>query len=110
MNENSLLALLAKLCGDITINDNQGTEQVLELQQAIASAIVHEPSLSFSNSFQFEQIDNFSTYHLDTADLQHLNNVLQRVRESSQPIYPNIRIFRRRVPFISSQLRESVPE
>ena len=110
MNENSLLALLARLCGDISINDNQDTNAIMELQQAVASAIINEPGLSFSNSFQFEQLDNFSTHHLDTADLQHLNNVLQGVQENQQLIDTTIRVFRRRVPFVSSQLRDSVPE
>ncbi len=110
MNENSLLALLAKLCGDISMNDNQDNNAVLELQQAVASSIINEPALSFSNSFQFEQLDNFSTHHLDATELQQLNNVLQRVQENQQPIDPAIRVFRRRVPFVSSQLRDSVPE
>ena len=110
MNENSLLALLAKLCGDIGINDNQDAGAILELQQAVASAIINEPALSFSNSFQFEQLDHFSTHHLDTANLEQLNNVLQRVQENQQLIDTSIRIFRRRVPFVSSQLRDSVPE
>jgi hypothetical protein len=110
MNENSLLALLARLCGDISINDNQDTNAILELQQAVASAIINEPALSFSNSFQFEQLDNFSTHHLDTTDLQHLNNVLQGVQENQHLIDTAVRVFRRRVPFISSQLRDSVPE
>ena len=77
MNENSLLALLARLCGDISMNDNQDPNEILALQQAVASAIINEPALSLSNSFQFEQLDNFSTRHLNTTDLQHLNNVLQ---------------------------------
>lgn len=110
MNENSLLALLAKLCGDININDNQDTNAILELQEAVASAIINEPALSFSGSFQFEQLDNFSTHRMNSDDLQHLNNVLQGVQENRQPVDTTIRIFRRRVPFVSSQLRESVPE
>jgi hypothetical protein len=110
MNENSLLALLARLCGDISIDDNQDTNAVLQLQQAVASSIINEPNLSFSNSFQFEQLDNFSTQHLNATDMQHLSSVLQGVREDQQLVDTNIRVFRRRVPFISSQLRDSVPE
>ncbi|MEP6712340.1 MAG: hypothetical protein ABJA37_07995 [Ferruginibacter sp.] len=109
MNEN-LLALLARLCGDITLNNNSDTNSVIQLQEAVASAIINQPSLNIPGSFQFEEIENFSTHHLAAEDLQHLNNVLQRVQESPQTIDTSIQVFRRQVPFISSQVRGSVPE
>jgi len=110
MNENNLLALLARLCGDITINENQDADVLQNLQQSVAAAIINQPALSIASSFQFEQLENFQTHHLNTADLQHLNNVLQNVQENQQLVDTSIRIFRREVPFISSQLRGSVPE
>lgn len=110
MKEDQMLALLAKLCGDITVANNSDANQVLQLQQAIASAIINEPSLTATTNFQFEQLENFSTHHLDAADLQHLSNVIQGAKESSQTVDPTIRVFRREVPFVSSQLRGSVPE
>lgn len=110
MNENSLLALLAKLCGDITLNNNPDTQAVIELQQALAAAIINDPGLQAAGSFQFEELNNFSTQHLDTTDLQHLNNVIQKVQEEQLPIDNTIRIFRRRVPFRTSQVRESIPD
>ena len=110
MNENSLLSLLAKLCGDITLNNNTDGNAIIQLQQALASAIISHANQPASGLFQFEDIENFSTHHLNAEDMQHLNNVLQRVQETPQTIDNNIRVFRREVPFISSQLRGSVPE
>ena len=110
MNENSLLALLARLCGDITVNNNTDPNALLQLQQAVASAIISQPVLNTPALFQFEEIENFSTHHLAAEDLQHLNNVLQRVQETQQTIDTSIRVFRRQVPFISSQVIGSVPE
>ena len=110
MNENSLLSLLAKLCGDITLNNNTDGNAIIQLQQALASAIISHANQPASSLFQFEDIENFSTHHLNAEDMQHLNNVLQRVQETPQTIDNNIRVFRREVPFISSQLRGSVPE
>ena len=110
MDENSLLALLAKLCGDITSTNNSDTDQLFKLQEAIATALINQQSTVVSHSFQFDQLENFATQHLDAGDLEHLNNVLQRVQSSTQPIDTNIRVFRRETPFISSQLRGSVPD
>ena len=110
MNEDSLLALLARLCGDITLSNNTDSNTVIKLQQTVATAIINDPGLSSSAPLQFEQIENFSTQHLNAADLQHLNNVLQQVQQTTQAIDTTIRIFRRQVPFISSQVRGSVPD
>ncbi len=110
MNENSLLALLARLCGDITANDNHDAGALFQMQQVVAAAIINEPALPVTSSFQFEQVDNFSTHHLDAGGLQQLNDVLQGVQENQQPSDSNIRVFRRQIPFISSQLKGSVPD
>ncbi len=110
MNENALPALLAKLCGDITLSNNKDTDAVIQLQQAIAAAIINEPDLHAFSSFQFEQVENFNTHHLDTADLEHLNHVIQAVKKDEQQIDNSIRVFRREVPFVSSQVKGSVPD
>ncbi|MEO8766551.1 MAG: hypothetical protein ABI416_19780 [Ginsengibacter sp.] len=110
MKEEQMLALLAKLCGDITVADNADAATVLQLQQAIAAAIINDPTLTITNDFHFDQLEDFSTRHLDDADLQHLRNVLQRVQESPEAVDPTIRVFRREVPVISGQVRNSVPE
>jgi hypothetical protein len=109
MKEDQMLALLARLCGDITLANNNDANQVFKLQEAIASAIINDPSLQTSTSFQFEETENFSTQHLDADDMKHLSGVLQRVQDSEKQIDPTIRVFRREVPVVSSQLRGSVP-
>ncbi len=104
-----MLALLAKLCGDITVANNSDANQVFKLQEAMASAIINDPSLQIATLFQFEETENFSTQHLDADDMQHLSGVLQKLQDSPEAIDPTIRVFRREVPFVSSQLRGSVP-
>jgi hypothetical protein len=110
MKEDQMLALLAKLCGDITLANNDNPEQVAKLQGLIASAIISDSTVTSNTNFQFDELDNFSTHHLDADGLQHLTNVLQRAKESREAIDPSIRVFRREMPFISSQLRGSVAD
>lgn len=110
MNEDDLLVALAKLCGDITLTNNSNSEEVFRLQQTIATAIINDPSLPSSRPFQFQEAGDFATKHLDAADLQHLTNVLENVKQTPQTIDTTIRVFRREVPAISSQLRGSVPD
>lgn len=109
MNENQLLATLASLCGDITLANNSDTNEVLRLQQTLATAIINEPDLPVSGSIHPEASD-ISTQQLHTTEWQHLSSVLQRVQEAPQPIDTTVRVFRREVPAVSSQLRGSVPE
>ncbi len=110
MNENSLLALLAKLCGDITINNDTDAVTISKLQQAIASAIINEPAANIAGSFQFEQLENFATKHLTPTDLLQLTKALQQALEISQANDTTVRVFKREVPFISSQVKGSVPD
>jgi hypothetical protein len=110
MKENSLLAMLAKLCGDITITNNNEPQKIFELQQAIAKALINEPQLNISQRFQFEELENFSTAHLNKADLSHLDKVLEGAKTINDFNDNTIRIFKREVPVLSSQLRGSVPE
>jgi hypothetical protein len=109
MKENPLLLLLAKLCGDITFANNPDYNKLVQLQQSLASALISDPALNVSAPFQFEQVESFTTQHLSAEDLDHLSGVLQRVEESGQATDNNIRVFRREVPFVSSQVRGSVP-
>ncbi|HZH64167.1 MAG TPA: hypothetical protein VEY10_04685, partial [Flavisolibacter sp.] len=110
MNEDQMLVLLAKLCGDVTTANNNDKAKVLELQQAVASAILNDPSLQMATPFQFEEAGDFSSQDLNAADLQHLNDVMGQVKKEEQAVDPTIRVFRREVPFVSSQLRGSVPD
>jgi hypothetical protein len=109
MKENPLLALLAQLCGDITLANNPDANQVFQLQRSLASALINDPTPPVTR-FQFEELENFSTRHLDETDLQHLNNVLQNVKDNPATIDTTIRVFKREVPFISSQVPGSVPD
>ncbi len=108
--ENPLVGTLARLCGDITMAKNRDTAQVLALQQAVASALMGESALSTSGFFQFEQLENFTTRHLETKDLEHLDKVIKDVQETRKAADVNTRVFRREVPFISSQVSGSVPD
>ncbi len=110
MKEEQMLALLARLCGDIAVANNTDTSKVLQLQESLASAIINEPALTATDSFQFEQLEDFSTLNLEEADLHHLRKVIQRVQRSSPMPDRNFRVFRRETPFVSSQLRGSVAE
>ncbi len=111
MEENTLLAMLANLCGDITLDKNPDTEKVLQLHQAISSALISDPAAKASAPFQFEQLETFSTHHLTSGDLQQMNSVLQAARDNTQAAGErNVRVFRREVPFLSSQIKGSVPE
>ncbi len=67
-----MLALLTRLCGDIAVANNTDTSKVLQLQESLASAIINEPALTATDSFQFEQLEDFSTLNLEEADLHHL--------------------------------------
>jgi len=110
INENPLVGSLARLCGDITMAMNPDTEQVLRLQREVAAVLISEPNLSTSSFFQFEQLEDFTTRHLGQDDLQHLRDVLTNVQKTGSPSKAHMRVFRREVPFISSQVKGSVPE
>ncbi|HTE23727.1 hypothetical protein [Flavitalea sp.] len=124
MDENPLLAKLAKLCGDITLTNNSNSDEILRLQQILATAIINDPSLPVSSSqvgeFQvgetrigainFGESFSISTQQLPATELQQLSSVLQRVKETPQAIDTTIRVFRRELPFISSQQKGSVPD
>ncbi|RYF87070.1 MAG: hypothetical protein EON98_01685, partial [Chitinophagaceae bacterium] len=110
MKDDQQLALLARLCGDITTSNNPDANLLLQLQQAIATAIINDPSLPAATSFQFEEAGDYSTKHLAPDDLKQLSDVLQKAKESVKAIDQTIRVFRREVPSISSQLKGSVPD
>lgn len=109
MKENPMLAMLARLCGDITLANNADSSQIFQLQEQIAAALINDPSLPGSLR-QVDQLEDFATHHLDQKDLEHLNNVLHRVEQEPKTIDTNVRVFKREVPFLSSQLPGSVPE
>lgn len=109
MEEDQMLSLLARLCGDITLAENNDANQVMRLQQVIASAIIEDPQQPIVHDFQFDRVEKFTSKKLDPDDFKHLGNLLQQTKENQVKIDPSIRIFRREVPFVSSQVRGSAP-
>ncbi len=112
MKENPLLAMLAQLCGDIITTADTEPAELLRLQTSIATALFNAPPVTAlaPGSFQFDRLENFATRHLATADFEHLGNILQRLSHETATIDKTIRVARREVPFITSQVRGSVPD
>lgn len=109
MNEHPLLADLAQLTGAFVAANNPSKEELQNFQNNIAAALLKkQPAEQLQQSFQFEKMENFSTQHLAATDLEQLNEVLADA-ENNPLKDSNIRAFRREVPFISSQVKGSVP-
>ncbi len=107
MKEDQLLALLARLCGDIT--QSQSDADLSQLQQKIASAILNDPIQS-DDPFVFERLENISMEHSGDMGLRDLGNIIHRLKTEPALVDTEIRVFRREVPVRSSQVRGSVPE
>src|SRR5215813_9666491 len=108
MNENTTLSQLAQLTGASLAGGNTSSEELDQLRSNVARALLSQQSAEqIRQSFRFETLADFDTRHLEIDDLQHLDNLLQAAREN---IGSPIRAFRREVPFISSQVRGSVPD
>jgi hypothetical protein len=110
MSENPILAQLANLTGAFVAANNPSTEELQLFQNNIATALLQQqPADQMQQSFQFEKMENFSTQLLSESDLLDLNKVLQNA-ESDLQNNSNIRAFRREVPFVSSQVKGSMPD
>ncbi len=110
MNEHPLLSQLAQLTGEFVAKNNPSNEQLQEFQNSIATALLQEqPAETLQQNFQFQNTDAYSTSHLNTDDFQLLNEVLHNAAQNKSG-NENLRVFRREVPFISSQVKSSVPE
>jgi len=108
MNENTTLSQLAQLTGAFVADRNTSPAELDQLRSNVATALLSQQSAEhIRQSFRFETLPDFHTRHLETDDLNHLENLLQSAREN---IGNPIRAFRREVPFISSQVRGSVPD
>ncbi|HWJ28716.1 MAG TPA: hypothetical protein VNS32_19385, partial [Flavisolibacter sp.] len=110
MKENALLAMLASLCGDITLANNPDHEKVFQLQKAIADALASGDLFNAADPFQFDQLRNYTSRNLDNADFQHLNTLLDQAVQEHYETKEAVRVFKRSVPFISSQVKGSMPE
>ena len=110
MNEHPLLALLAQFTGDFIAANNPSTEDLQAFHLNVANALLQEqPVDQLQHSFQFETMQDVTTQHLNADDLQYLNTVLQNAEKEAN-IDNILRVFRREVPFVSSQVKGSVPE
>jgi hypothetical protein len=109
MHENELLALLAKLCGDITLANNTNADELIRLQQTLATALINDPTSAHSSS-QVAEAGSFSARQLQSTELQPLSSALQKIEAEPQGIDTTIRVFRRELPFVSSQQPGSVPD
>lgn len=107
MKEDQLLALLARLCGDIT--QSESNTDLSELQQKIASAIFNDP-IQPDDPFVFERLENVSMEQTSDLGLKDLGNIIHRLKTEPSLVDTEIRVFRREMPVRSSQLRGSVPD
>jgi hypothetical protein len=110
MSEHPLLAELAQFTGGFIATNNPSAEQLQAFHTNVASALLQQqPGEMLQQNFQFETLQNISTQNLNEEDLQYLNTVLQNASENVQA-ENNLRVFRREVPFASSQVKGSVPD
>ena len=110
MNEHPLLALLAQFVGGFIATNNPSAEELQAFYVNIANALLQQqPAYQLQQSFQFEKMQNITTQHLNEEDLLYLNTVLQNAEKNIQTDN-TLRIFRREVPFVSSQVKGSVPD
>jgi hypothetical protein len=107
--DNSLLDAVARLCGDITLPMNSDPSQVVKLQQEVASTLICEQAPDTSGLFNFEQLENFTVHQLAGKDLEQLKATVKQMQETNRKGAPVTRVFRREVPFVSSQVKGSVP-
>ena len=109
MNEHPLLAQLVQLTGEFIANNHPSTSQLQEFQSSIATSLLQEqPADTIQQTFQFQNTANYATADLKADDLQALNKVLEAAAANKTD--EHIRVFQREVPFVSSQVKSSVPE
>ena len=110
MNEHPLLGMLAELTGSFLFANNPSFDQLKNFQTTVATALLqNQDPLQIRRSFGFETIQNASAQALDENDMLYLNNMLHELEQQPDPSLDRVRIFRREVPFLSSQVQGSVP-
>src|SRR6478609_2221035 len=110
MNEHPLLGLLAELTGSFLFANTPSFEQLKNFQTTVASALLQNQDPSeIRRTFGFEKIENAAVQALDQNDLLYLNSILNDLEQHPAPSLDRVRIFRREVPFLSSQVEGSVP-
>jgi hypothetical protein len=107
MNERTL-SELAQLTGAFVADRNTSQAELDQLRTKVATALLSQQSAQdIRQAFRFETLADFHTRNLETSELQDLETLLKAAQDN---IGSPIRAFRREVPFISSQVRGSVPE
>jgi len=110
MNEHPLLGLLAELTGSFLFANTPSFEQLKNFQTTVASALLQNQDPSeIRRTFGFEKIENAAVQALDQNDLLYLNSILNDLEQHPASSLDQVRIFRREVPFLSSQVEGSVP-
>lgn len=109
MNDHPLLGQFAQLTSAFIHAKNQSPSELQTLQTNLASALLQQqPHEQLTDEFEFEKIQDVHMQNLEKQDLLHLNEVLQNASDpTGQQV--SMRAFRREVPFITSQVKGSVP-
>ena len=102
------LSELAELTGAFVADRNTSQAELDQFRTSVATALLSQQSIQdIRQTFRFETLADFHTRHLETEQLQDLENLL---KAAQQKVASPIRAFRREVPFISSQVRGSAPD
>ncbi|RNI33395.1 hypothetical protein EFY79_19280 [Hanamia caeni] len=108
MADNPLLAQLAQISGEF-IAANPSSTALTDFQNHIASALLQSQTLeSLQDSHLFETMASYATEQLSAEELSRLSSVVKA--NAGGAVENDIRVFRREVPFASSQAKASVPE
>ncbi|MEO8824003.1 MAG: hypothetical protein ABI366_10570, partial [Ginsengibacter sp.] len=110
MAENPLLAQLAQISGEFIAAKQSSSAGIKEFQNLIASALLQNQSVeTLQDSHLFEKMTSYTAEQLSTEELSQLRKVLE-TNSAGTPVDKGIRVFRREVPFASSQAKGSVPD
>jgi len=108
MADNPLLAQLAQISGEF-MAANPSSTALTDFQNHIASALLQNQTLeSLQDSHLFETMASYATEQLSAEELSRLSSVVKA--NAGGAVENDIRVFRREVPFTSSQAKASVPE
>ncbi len=110
MADNPLLAQLAQISGEFIATTQPSSADVKEFQNLIASALLqNQPVETLQDSHLFEKMTSYTTEQLSPEELLQLSKVLE-TNSAGTSVDKGIRVFRREVPFTSSQAKGSVPD
>ena len=109
MAENPLLAQLAQISGEFIAANQSSSADLKDFQNHIASALLQNQSVeTLQDSHLFETMASYTTQKLSAEEITRLSTVLETTAGTS--VDKGIRVFRREVPFTSSQAKASVPD